>query len=175
MPECYADTLLIQTLVPTRVGYNHQHSCFKVEGEMKSGRLKDQFAVGIIDKDKNTIGYLTEFDMVDEVEGSLILWRHKNKNRHHYIIQVRPALERWILRICEAEGINIDRFGLSNDLEGLREHTKTRTSIHDPKLLSLFREIEAKHENISVSKLKKWVGLLKEQNYKVDINQLKNG
>ena len=53
MPECYADTLLIETLVPTERGYNHKNNCFKVESEMKDGALKDKFAVGIIDKDKS--------------------------------------------------------------------------------------------------------------------------
>jgi len=37
MPECYADTLLIETLVPTNVGYNHKFGCFKVEAEMRLG------------------------------------------------------------------------------------------------------------------------------------------
>jgi hypothetical protein len=44
MPECFADTLLIETLVPSETGYNHQMGCFKVEGEMKFGKLKDRFA-----------------------------------------------------------------------------------------------------------------------------------
>lgn len=57
MPECYADTLLIETVEPTKNGYNHKMGCFKVESEMKSGTFKDQFAVGIIDmiKDKSNI------------------------------------------------------------------------------------------------------------------------
>jgi hypothetical protein len=175
MPECYADTLLIQTLVPTKIGYNHQHSCFKVEGEMRLGRLMDQFALGIIDKDKETIGYIREFDNIDEVAGSLILWRHKNNAKHHYIIQICPVLEKWILNLCAAEGIQIEQFGLSNSLEGLKEHTKSRASLFDEKLISLFREIDSKNNNSSIRKLKNWVRTLKDQNYNVDINQLKNG
>ncbi len=35
IPECFADTLLIETLVPTNKGYNHQRSCFKVKAIMK--------------------------------------------------------------------------------------------------------------------------------------------
>jgi hypothetical protein len=121
MPECYADTLLIEILVPSKGGYNHKFGCFNVEAEMKSGKLKDQFAVGIIDKDKSQIEYLAEFDEIDKVEGSLILWRHDNK------------------------------------------------------LKALFRDISLKNHNVSVRKLIIWITTLKEQNYKVDINQLTNG
>ncbi len=82
MPECYGDTLLIETLVPTERGYNHKHSCFKVESAMKS---LDKFAVGILDNDKKQIKYLQYFRVVDEVVSSLILWKHTEKQQ--FIIQ----------------------------------------------------------------------------------------
>jgi len=175
MPECYADTLLIETLVPAKNGYNHKRSCFKVETEMTQGKLKDRFAVGIIDNDKVKIKYLKEFEIVDKVEGSLILWRNKNKARHHFIIQVCPALERWILNICGNENIVLAEFGIANDLEGLKKYTKSISSLEDEKLKALFKAISSKEENICIRKLKNWISLLKEKNYKVDINELKNG
>jgi hypothetical protein len=175
MPECYADTLLIETLVPTTIGYNHQTGCFKVEREMKLGKLKDRFAVGIIDNDKVEIKYLREFEVIDKVEGALVLWRHKDKAKHHFIIQICPALEKWILEVCTAEGIILTEFGLANDLENLKEFSKSRSSIKEEKLIALFKEINKKTENVSVRKLKSWVTLLKERNYQVDVNALKNG
>jgi hypothetical protein len=174
MPECYADTLLIQTLVPPKVRYNHKFGCFKVEAEMKLGKLKDRFAVGIIDNDKNQIRYLAEFAEVDKVEGSLILWRHSKKEKHHYLIQICPALEKWILNLCEEEGINVADFGLRKDLDGLKEFSKSRRSLNEKSLVDLFSEICQKIENINVRKLKFWITLLKDKNYNVDINQLKN-
>lgn len=66
MPECFADTLLIETLVPPRTGYNHQMGCFKVEKEMRFGKLRDKFAVGIIDNDKHQVKYLEEFEQIDK-------------------------------------------------------------------------------------------------------------
>ena len=69
IPECFADTLLIETLVPTKRGYNHQRSCFKVESTMKG---LNSFDVGIIDKDKKQIRYLDKFKIIDEVAGDLI-------------------------------------------------------------------------------------------------------
>ena len=175
MPECYADTLLIETLVPTKIGYNHQAGCFTVEREMKLGKFKDRFALGIIDSDKVQIKYLKDFDVIDKVESSLILWRHRNKAKHHYIIQMCPALEQWILDMCREEDIILGDFGIDPNLEALRKYTKSDASTSDKKLIALFKEICSKTDNVWVRKLKSWVTLLKEKNYQVDIKELQHG
>ncbi|MBS1512752.1 MAG: hypothetical protein JST86_18050 [Bacteroidetes bacterium] len=171
IPECYADTLLIETLVPTNKGYNHQHSCFKVETAMK--RL-DSFAVGIIDRDKKTIAYLDEFECKETVYESLKLWRHKNNQKHHWIIQICPALEVFILTICKEEGVSLADFGEGN-LEELKRYTKSIVKLNDPKLIKLFNEINLKNGNVKVRKLKHWVSTLRNKNYSADINDLING
>ncbi len=173
IPECFADTLLIETLVPTKKGYNHQHSCFKVEATMK--RL-NSFAVGIIDKDKKQIRYLEQFKIIDELKGkgALILWRHKEESKHHFVVQICPALEQWINEICDEEKIDMSDFG-ENTLEGIKYFTKSISRLNNPKLQTLFNEINSKNENRSVKKLKNWIRLLKEKNYQVDINELING
>lgn len=175
MTECYSDTLLIETLVPSKDGYNHQMGCLKVEAEMRFGSLKDRFAVGIIDNDKKQVKYLREFEVIDKVDDFLILWKHSNKLKHHYFIQICPALEKWILKVCEIEGLNIEGFGLSNDLELLKQYTKSRRRLKDDKLKRLFKTINSKSTLEAVTKLKKWIRILKEKNYKVEINELVNG
>lgn len=172
IPECYADTLLIETLVPTKKGYNHQHNCFKVEATMKG---LSGFAVGIIDKDKKQIRYLEHFEIIDEVngEGALILWRHKEKWKHHFIVQICPALEQWIKEVCEQEKIDLSGFG-ENILEGIKYFTKSISRLNNQKLQLLLNQVNSRNENISVRKLKGWVKLLKEKTYQVDINELKN-
>jgi hypothetical protein len=175
MPECYADTLLIETLVPTKIGYNHQTGCFTVEREMKSGKFKDRFALGIIDNDKIRIKYLDDFEVLDKVDGSLILWRHKDGAKHHYIIQISPALEQWILDVCEEEGISVVDFGVNANPRMLQKYTKSRDSVFDGRLVALFKEISSKNHNIRIRKLKSWIAQLKEKNYNVDINELING
>jgi hypothetical protein len=169
MPECYADTLLIETLVPSNDGYNHKHNCFKVESAMKNS---EKFAVGIIDKDKKQIRYLSSFEILDKVDGSLILWKHSVKPQ--YIIQICPALEKWVLRICDNEGINIAKYGFANDVREFAKYTKSGTSTIDNKLIGLFRELSSKDNCRDIRKLKGWIRLLKEKNYQVDINELKN-
>ena len=49
IPECYVDTNLTETIVPPKLGYNHQKGCGTVSNRMK-GKLANAFAVGIIDK-----------------------------------------------------------------------------------------------------------------------------
>ncbi len=171
IPECFADTLLIEILVPTKRGYNHQRSCFKVEATMKG---LNSFAVGIIDRDKKQIKYLDKFEIIDEVAGDLILWRHTEKQIHHWIIQICPALERLLLKICETENIDTSDFG-DDALEGIKYFTKSASRLNNPTLQTLFNEINRKSKNLIVKKLKGWVKILKEKNYQVDINELKNG
>ena len=49
IPECYVDTNLIETLVPTAKGYNHQKGCNNVVKVMKE-KLSDKFGVFLVDK-----------------------------------------------------------------------------------------------------------------------------
>ena len=135
-------------------------------------RLKS-FALGIIDKDKKQIKYLDKFVIIDEVAADLILWRHADIQIHHWIIQICPALEMFIFKICEAENIDISSFG-EDALEGIKYYTKSIARLNNPKLQSLFNVINRNDENINVRKLKGWIKLLKEKNYQVDINELKN-
>ena len=85
VPECYFDTVLIKNILD--VGkVNHQHGCQTVLQELKtSKRLKDDFAVGIIDKDKRVLKEIKDdFEEIRELSTeNLILLKHKKKN--HYI------------------------------------------------------------------------------------------
>ena len=67
IPECYVDTNLIETLVPTAKGYNHQKGCNNVVKVMKE-KLSDKFAVGIVDKDKRQVSYVNEFEEIGHTD-----------------------------------------------------------------------------------------------------------
>ena len=173
MPECYADTLLIETLVPPVKRYNHKHSCTQVEREMVSGKFKDKFAVGIIDKDKKYLKCLDNFEQIDLVDNSLILWRHKLKEKHHFIIQIIPALEQWILNICKEEKIVLENLPI--EIEEFKKYTKRQSSIYNIDLKNLYYKMSGKNENKSIQKLKGWLKLLLKENYNVDLKELRNG
>ena len=171
LPECFGDTLLIEALVKTNVGYNHQHSCFRVEAMMKQGVLKDAFAVGIIDKDKKTITYLREFDLIDECPDFLKLHHHPQKP--HYIIQICPALESWILEVYRLGNIDIKAYGLPDTLEALKTITKRQIKLSEtPGLHQLFQHLRARPDIAPVSKMIHWVSVLKEHNYSATVEEL---
>ena len=55
IPECNADTNLVQTLMQMK-GANHQKLCGQVTHELQT-KFRDKFAVGIIDLDKQQSCY----------------------------------------------------------------------------------------------------------------------
>lgn len=139
IPECYVDTNLIETLAPPRKGgYNHQKGCGTVAKVMKE-RFSDAFALGIIDKDKKEIDYLLEFEVVCARQ-SLTLYKHRT--RHHYFIQISPAVERFILSSASSVRISVSEFGLPEDMNSLRRISKTVTSKKDKRFKDLFNRLQ---------------------------------
>lgn len=177
--ECWADTILIETLVPpSKSGYSHFSSCFHVEAVMTQGALRDKFAIGIIDDDKNSIKYLKEFEEWVNYDDSLKLWVHPNKP--HYIIQFSPALEKWILKNCEQGHITLEDYELSNNLTELKRYTKhlasknNNSGVNKNRLKNLFTAFKNRDDIEEVRLLKRWIQLLKEKNYQIDKEELKN-
>lgn len=168
IPECFVDTNLIETLVPPRgKGYNHQKGCGTVTKVMKE-KFSDAFALGIIDKDKKQVDYLNDFTEVLN-EGALIL--HKHKSRHHYIIQISPAIEAFILENAKLATVSIIDFNLPEDQTLFQKESKKEQSKKDPRFKNLFKAIQHAGTN-DFLKLAKWVEYLIETNYRTDIKDL---
>ena len=168
IPECYIDTNLVETIAPPQKQYNHQKGCGTVT-KVKKEQFVDRFAVGIIDKDKHEVDYLKEFNEV-YTNGSLIL--HKHKNKHHYIIQISPAIERFIMTNANKVGLSLEDFGLPSNFERLKKVSKTANSKNDIRFKRLFKAL---YENGAedMHRLSSWIKYLKEHNYKADIDKLK--
>ncbi|MCF6403632.1 hypothetical protein L3C95_12145 [Chitinophaga filiformis] len=170
IPECFVDTNLLETLVPPVTRYNHQKGCGTVTKVMKQN-FSDRFAIGIIDKDKYEVDYLKEFTVVCQA-GALILHRHSNIARHHYIIQISPAMERFILDNATLANISLSDFNLPEDLEQLKKVSKSVNSKYDERFKRLFiamREAGAR----DLIRLADWVSYLKENTYQADLRVLK--
>ncbi|OQP48086.1 hypothetical protein A4H97_30100 [Niastella yeongjuensis] len=135
IPECYVDTNLIETLVPPNRGYNHQKGCGTVTKVMQE-HFADNFALGIVDKDKQELDYLKKFLLV-LAKGNIELYKHNSRN--HYILRVIPAIEKFILYNVDKAGINIEDFGLPADFDKFRKATKMVNSKKDEKFKTLFR------------------------------------
>jgi hypothetical protein len=178
IPECYIDTKLIKVLVPPTTRYNHQKGVNTVANEMQEnngrrGKFFDQFAVGIIDRDKRNLGYAEQFDLVFQLEGNIQLFKHQTK--HHYLIFICPAMEKWILNVADEASINLSDFGLPTDLKNLTNITKTaKSEDNDPnseKFVKLFKELKAKQPK-AIKLLMFWIEYLKEQNYNANKDYL---
>jgi hypothetical protein len=167
IPECYVDTNLVETLVPTKTQYNHQKGCGTVTKVMQE-KFAGRFALGIIDKDKNEVDYLKEFTIV-ATNGSLLL--HKHKTRHHYIIQIYPAIERFILASAEEVGVLLNDFDLPSDFNELKKQSKTTNSKNDIRFKRLFNKLQ-QNGATEIKRLGNWIDYLKTQNYKADMNVL---
>ncbi len=166
IPECYIDTNLVETLVPPNKGYNHQKGCGTVTSVMKS-KFKDNFAVGIIDKDKQQVDYLKEFTLVHQFNNLLL---HKHQSRHHYIIQISPALERFLISGAENAEISLADFDLPLDFDRLKKISKSVNSKDDPRFKKLIRTI-LKAEAPEFVKLSSWIRYLKDNNYNFQLDE----
>lgn len=161
IPECAIDTNLVETLVPTETHYNHQKGCGTVTKVMKE-RFADRFALGIIDKDKTEVDYLKECKEV-YATGSLIL--HKHNTRHHYIIQINPAMESFIITNANSAGVPLEDFDLPSDFDQLKKISKTVNSKNDDRFKRLFKAL-IRNEAPDIQRLAAWIKYLKEHNYK---------
>lgn len=169
IPECYIDTKLIKALVPPTTKYNHQKGCSTVVKVMQE-RLKNDFALGIIDRDKRELGYAEEFEIIFEIQENLQLFKHRNRN--HYLIFICPAMEKWLIKSADDSEIKLTDFNLPHDFRGLMNITKTsKSENNDPysaHFQSFFKELKNRNP-ISVQLLCFWIEYLKLNPYSADI------
>ncbi len=168
IPECYVDTNLVETLVPPQKQYNHQKGCGTVTKVMKE-KFTDSFAVGVIDKDKKEVDYLKEFTEIGKSDGLIL---HKHKTRPHYIIQIAPAMERFIFQCLANAGLSAADFGLPTNLDLFRKESKTINSKDDDRFKKLFKALR-NAGSAEILRLSEIIKYLKEKNYQADEGELK--
>jgi hypothetical protein len=112
VPECYADTLLVEMLGFERP--NHQLGIGKVFGSLNKS-FQGRVAVGIIDNDKVKPKDLDTFERISEEHGIKRLIKGK-----HSILVICPAFEDWIFENARIAGVNPEQYGFKNrkSLEG---------------------------------------------------------
>ena len=164
IPECYFDTVLVKNILKVKK-VNHQKNCFKVENAIKTR----DFAVGIIDRDKIPIKYLNECILEIRKE-NLYLWKHKTKS--HYIIQLVPALEKWILKIITEEHIIVEDLNLPQDFKAFKDDTKYSLVRENEELHRLCKRLAGSNSE-TMQTLSKWLNYLYKNNRNADINTLK--
>lgn len=170
IPECYIDSCLTEVLLHAGKNHvNHQKGNGTVAKEMKE-KFEDAFCIGIIDEDRKELDYLKEFSLIKETK-YLKLWKHKNK--HHYIIQLRPVIEEWILNNCNNVGIDLREYKLPVTVKQLMKESKSVTSKSDERFIKLFKRMVQQNVE-AILELKKWLEYLRNNNYQADIKELMN-
>lgn len=168
IPECNIDSCLIEVLLIADKDYvNHHKGNGKVAREMQDN-FKNDFCIGIIDEDKEQLDYLRFFNLKKETN-FLKLWKHSDLNQ--YIIQIRPVIEKWFLKICEENDINLSDFNLPADLKNLLRITKSVNSRKDDRFVKLFKEMKNKNCQ-PVIELKNWIEFLKANKYDSNLDLL---
>ena len=147
VPECYVDTNLINVLL--NKACNHPKGCATVCKTLDA-KLADQFAIAIIDKDKKEPKAVEQFVKIGESEHLVV---SKHQTRHHYLIQIKPAIESFILDAAEELGINLSDYGLKTELEELRIISKTITAKKDDRFARLFHVLRTASHMQCLSKI----------------------
>lgn len=152
IPECFVDTCLTETITAA-TGFNHQKGCGTV-GKLMQSKLSDRFALGIIDKDKKQLPYLNQFALIG-TKGAISV--HKHNDKHHYIIQIQPAIESFILNAVVVKNINLADYNLPLTLKELCKVTKQETSKKNPVFKKLFRDLSDTPEFALLADLIKYI------------------
>jgi hypothetical protein len=171
IPECNLDTALIEVLLSTSNSVNHSKGNSGVVGKMKE-KLSDSFALGIIDRDKIVVKGLEEFDQINRLSKECLkLFSHPS--REHYIIQICPAIERWLLKECSKGGIIPSdlKYGLPDNVKKMAD-LKHKTQRGDIRFKRLFNDMLANESCDEIRELKRWLLFFRENNYKSNIDLL---
>ncbi|WP_300796609.1 hypothetical protein [uncultured Bacteroides sp.] len=163
LPECFVDTNIVNTFLTMEgiyVDANHCHGCNKVGSMMQ--KLKDEFALGVIDNDKKQHSYNSQFYSLGKTEHLELL---KHSSKHHYLIRVSPAMDGFILEVAERQKIDMSDYDLPDKLKDFTEITKDAKAKDSKNLKRLFKDMAGDDE---MKILKKILGYIYKNKYDCD-------
>ena len=179
IPECNVDSCLFNVLLHFgKDGVNHTKGNATVVKKVKE-KFDNLFCVAIIDKDRRDIDFITNECVRIELEGVNDYFRFFKRNeKPHYFIQVVPAIEQWIMKVCEELGIDLAETSVAVlTIEELKKVSKSTLSKHDERFVSLFKEILKRAEELNylpLLKMQRIIKYLLEKQYNADINEIQN-
>jgi hypothetical protein len=147
IPECYADTLLVEMLGFDRP--NHQLGIGKVIGMFEKG-LKNRIAVGIIDDDKVKPKDFDKFQVEAERDGIKRLIKDK-----HSILVIKPVFEDWVFENAAAVEVEPSKFGFHSRKQ-FREACKKMDAKKNPQLRQFLNTLKQKQAP-GFTQLKTWI------------------
>lgn len=170
IPECFLDTNLVEVLLSCENEVNHKKGNSSLLSSMDHPKQAGLFLVALIDDDKVKVKKLDDYiEVVRLRRHNLKLFRHPD--RKHFVIQVSPAIERWVLNQCENATINLSNFNVPGDIYGLKA-LKGLSQRNDQRFKQLFKAM-LKNENCKgIIELKRWLTFFFDNNYNTDLDLL---
>ncbi len=135
----------------------------------ESKGLKDAFAIGLIDDDKDKSNYSKEFTLLKRLEISdkahVELMYHDDTN--HYLFVTHPAMEILMIECARLAGLDMKKYGLSNSLDRLKKYTKDHQADNDGNIKKLFRILSSNPKS-PLGKLKATLNYMVNNTYNID-------
>lgn len=157
LPECYVDTNLVNALVGGMC--NHKKGCATVCKSLDK-EFADKFAVAVIDKDKREPKQVSQFSVLAEKDGIVVC---KHLQRPHYLIEINPAIEIFILNAVSELQISLSAYGLPDDINALKKLTKSVDAKESQVFSQLFKDLR---KATNVARLCKVLSFLIDNQYR---------
>lgn len=169
LPECYLDTNLVEALLNTTNAVNHKKGNSNILRVLKTER-KDSFAVALIDDDKRKPKDLHEFVKAGRFNfaGLKLFWHSERK---HFLIQLSPAIEQWLLNECAKAEIKPSDYRLPDHLKGFK-NIKGIAQRNDVRFSMLFKDMLQNEKCNEIRELKRWLHYFKDNHYNSNIEEL---
>lgn len=150
IPECNVDTVFVEVL-----GYkdpNHASGISEV-CKIMDQNLTKQSAMGFIDDDSKKPNYFKAFKVFDQTN-KVSLFKHSE--RPHYLVVVKPAMDKFIYDLCAELEIDLSNYKLPNDFKAFKSVTKNLAIQSNPKFKTLLNTIIVKNP-ADIVRIKSWI------------------
>lgn len=155
-PECYADTLLTETLFPDLKPFVSHKEGSDTARDIE--QFPHELVVGIVDKDKKMPSYFRGFQVVSE-NASLCLHWWKHPEREHHIIILEPAIEKWLYNAVLGSSVRPEEFSLPENLASsavIKQFKKKHSRRRSPEFCN-FLEAVCKQDTEPITTIKSWM------------------
>lgn len=174
LPECDIDTLLVHTILQSKIIPNHKKNINKVVAAMNT-EYNQLFCVGIVDIVKDFDKHKKNFSEISNFKEQVVLY--KNDNSNQYIVYIKNGIEKFIWKNCQELKIELTQFNLPNTYEEFVQITKhpLRWSNEQKENLRLLFKHLIKQDNTGFFILANWLQYLyskAEESTIEEINQL---
>ncbi|MFD2570209.1 hypothetical protein ACFSUS_06155 [Spirosoma soli] len=140
LPECFADTALIQLFVANHSLVVHIFGIPNVAKEMQEAATRENagLRIGCVDNDKRVPPYLLTFNTVLE-QNKVLLKQKSDSNK--YLIVIDKAIESFLLWNARQISIDVSVYGFTDDIKLFGKALKTSSIGANSNYLQLLTDL----------------------------------